>query len=1386
MSRPTSYSVSHQAGGKSSARFSVGKDGKRRLETANVKALKDLQVGLVNNARFGKMVMYSIECVGKMAVDQTTVEEIAESGCLEAALNSCLLNPKNEQLQHQVNKTLLRAGGINQACAIAISESIKQDFSSFKNSIDTHAADETLTSSADVLCMLATAPEPEGQKNRDAMKAQGIYGSVAAKLAAGEVKDPKTIAALTQVLASGANDESVAQMIIDQGVFQQLMKDMEANPDSLELAQAFCALVASAAAAGPNILAQLKKMGIPGALSQVLTRFPHDKTILKLLGDAMKGLSDSNDVAPLMAVLRDTNTKGNNGLSDEDLLKQKLEASARLAMLTMVRSNLAFFKGGNGIGDVLASYNALIQDLKHYSSPTNLNAARPLETPHLLLEAMTQTQLMLQHISQNGAETQRYAILTGGGVGNMSNALYALRAEYDLAKSRGDHRSQALLIDAVTAGIDALAALMSRKENVQYLDQEGAIAGALEAAKGLLHYPALREAILGMMIKALAHPDVLSEATLHSMLDAVLEIIRTGKIPFDPEAAKKLAQAMCLLAMDEDSERSIIDAGGIPFLMKMLEQHKDSPDVLIEVLKALELALMTKEGMDAFIKAGGEDMLRQLKKLHKDNPELCAMIDDLLNMCREYREGRGVRASVHNAGQGQAQVVSQAKPTVVDEANLMLAGLMSQLQQPQAPAQPLTPRRMGMNNMEMEEQNEGKKKQGMTNMSIEDQQVAEGLDLMSQLRAFGLGGGLGAEMIPGLGMGSMGQNDGFDPNYSNTIITTTQLIDVPQDPNSLQAQHLLNTINQVQLYITERRAAKLLSLFESLFLQLQSYDRDYLLNAVLDGLAAICEEGFECENIIAQSGGMIPFEVQPYVNMLGYSNVLNELEQGLIENQVGDRLCERTLACTDELDLAVLSDNLATILSLITRDCVTLIHVKFGLKPQINPNVETDGQPYQSSNPFLSVNARKYAVNNCILAFQEAYADLMEQRELERQQLTIQRQLEVEKMKRLTQHTLSKENEMVLARIEKAKADAHAKAVKAKQEMQARLDKARREQEDKLKQMNEQAEFRRQQQIDSILQAARAATLAKVELEKRIAEGEYGAPKARTREDILRRLDDKTKHFLISGQLVTKYNELTGPSGRHLYVTPNLEYIVYRHAGRQEIKKSQMIKLTRFLGIRQGPVCKDLDKVRARVDRERLANDDRIAQGKEVKSSQPDTPAATTYVTDDDFDPDRVDLPGMHKESMWHGAIPRRASQGDMGLAEAGDDEIPTQYGDSKYFVLLGIDHTSTEREIGFECENTETCLKIVRAYTRLYEYASTLNEFQGEDTMQMYSNPLHNITQAEAGLSAMVAKEQEKSERINQWKHDQGIIGDNFGRKANKQPTFEDLLGDDDPWANE
>eukprot|EP00461_Guttulinopsis_vulgaris_P005805 UN05820 len=78
--------------------------------------------------------------------------------------------------------------------------------------------------------------------------------------------------------------------------------------------------------------------------------------------------------------------------------------------------------------------------------------------------------------------------------------------------------------------------------------------------------------------------------------------------------------------------------------------------------------------------------------------------------------------------------------------------------------------------------------------------------------------------------------------------------------------------------------------------------------------------------------------------------------------------------------------------------------------------------------------------------------------------------------------------------------------------------------------MNEEAEARRQAQIEDILRAAQTATMAKIDLERRLADGDTGTgKKARTREDILRRMDEKVKNFLISGSLVTKHNEFTGP-----------------------------------------------------------------------------------------------------------------------------------------------------------------------------------------------------------------------------------------------------------------
>eukprot|EP00461_Guttulinopsis_vulgaris_P002586 UN02587 len=137
------------------------------------------------------------------------------------------------------------------------------------------------------------------------------------------------------------------------------------------------------------------------------------------------------------------------------------------------------------------------------------------------------------------------------------------------------------------------------------------------------------------------------------------------------------------------------------------------------------------------------------------------------------------------------------------------------------------------------------------------------------------------------------------------------------------------------------------------------------------------------------------------------------------------------------------------------------------------------------------------------------------------------------------------------------------------------------------------------------------------------------------------------------------------------------------------------------------------------------------------------------------------------------------------GIEDDDNDDIPTAHSDSPFFVLIGIDYNGKEREIGFECDTPEMCRRIVRAYTRLYEYSSTLNEFHSEDTMQMHSNPLYNITKAEKGLAKFVENEREKSERIAAWKQVNGIVGD-VGRGGKKEQTFEDLLGDDDPWKDE
>ena len=845
-----------------------------------MKALRDLKQGMDSNAKFGKMVMYSVECMGRMAVDQVSVEEIAQSGCIQSALTACNQNAKTHQVQHAVNTALLRACR-DDHCINEVSKAINCDFSSFALSLSAHNDRDTTLSTTQLLGKLARAPPPEGPRNIAEMKRLGIYDLLAQKVMECPEDDLELLAALADTLATGADDPVIAQMLIDKGVFQKLLNVLAKNPSNKPLARAVANLIAQACLAGDHIVAQLKNMGALGVLAKALQAIPNDKELTDAVARALAFLTDANDLAQVVASLSLPNQSW-------DAL---CAATARLAALTLVPAHLSYFKSGAGS-------DKLVQVLRQA-------LAAGFTLPYSV-DAATQSMLAMSRICKGG-EHNVYGLMRAGAVAAMTETLRAL---LKAAQSTTDPGMLSQLQDAILAGLAAIQAMMTRKENMSHMEDHGAILAAIYAAMPFIKNEAIANALVDLCVAALQFPDTLSDATKQAMIEAML-----GVLVHHADNAALVARALDALnrlAGSADEELAIIDGGIVRKAMAALKKHDANRDVVKAALIALDLAVMLPEGLDDINEDQLNKILNKLKKDYGDDDEICDLMDALK---------KGIAVNIQG-GAGDHDDITNTN------------------QQAPTPADPLG-------------------------------------------ALSGVGNGLGGDMNDILN--KLKQLAGKETN------TTTHIKDIQNEPpyapwanNPLNttanenatpplALHIMESFNKIQQYLTERRAAKLLNMFEVLCHQPQTYDRDYLVNAVLDAIGAIAEEASQAEAAFVSSNGAVDAETKAMLHPdgSGVSIVLRDLESGIVQYSMGERVCDRILKATSDEDVIVLSDNFATLLSLVDRDSCRVVSGHSGLQPQSQANVGTEETPYQTCNPHVDVAQRKAAITDARKALED-------------------------------------------------------------------------------------------------------------------------------------------------------------------------------------------------------------------------------------------------------------------------------------------------------------------------------------------------------------------------------------------------------------------------------
>eukprot|EP00461_Guttulinopsis_vulgaris_P007250 UN07298 len=227
---------------------------------------------------------------------------------------------------------------------------------------------------------------------------------------------------------------------------------------------------------------------------------------------------------------------------------------------------------------------------------------------------------------------------------------------------------------------------------------------------------ARRHQLIQSVLSYLAGFDNLTDEQMSLMLNDLLALISTGISPERAGDAQRVALAMCMIAVDEDIERAIVEAGAVDFLMDMINTHKNDKEVVRQALEALELALMTNEGMDRFIELGGQDWLLQLREYYHDDEDLCQLIDNLTNMCREFVHGQEILAAQGGAIQqnGLTTNAQQGQAGQLNDQFSMFGALLGGMN-PDGTGGPNGAQRQGMTNLDMEDVNGQNRRQGMNN-----------------------------------------------------------------------------------------------------------------------------------------------------------------------------------------------------------------------------------------------------------------------------------------------------------------------------------------------------------------------------------------------------------------------------------------------------------------------------------------------------------------------------------------------------------------------------------------------------------------------------------------------------------------------------------------------
>lgn len=644
-------------------------------ESPTMKTFKELASGIRTNAKFGRLVVYSAECAGRLANNDTSVEELVNSGCLTALFHALSMNPNNRELLGTVNGVILRAASKHPNYA-PLASCVASHANILAHALKSHSGD-TLKST---LAVIQTFTRPKSMNlsqtgvNDSVLESYhtaGVWEAVSDLLEMrlqaekiGDYVDEEEMNALVEALATSSTNPKVSSLLVTRTeLFRSILARAEANTGNAALVQAVSTLIATSALTMTSsipeasseepqhqrdILVQLK---VKDFLVKAAHLYPHNQRILACASQVLRQLASPQDVIKtvnaLVTYLPQTSTLTPT-LYTEEQVQHASNVLASLSGLLLVDKHASAFLTANG---PLATYDLLKRILAEDGTRlpgTNIMGLSPSQ-----LSAISATSAALSRaaghptLSDRAKEGRVYAMVTGKA------PKAVLASVVKLSSDAQELVGAAVAAGGLTASVEITEALSARA--AAFASTTNVLTGLIPSAKYIPFF------IKNDVLPATAR----SAAAFISVMGPMLGV--SDDVSNLAESAISLASTIAVRCPpDGAAGREALSAlrSVAPCLVAVLHAAMESSDpraieivsrALVSATYIMKAGIIEGngvcQGMNAFIEAGGIAGvvgLLQHPILSGDSYATSVAIDAVISLCCD----EGARELMGNFGVG--------------------------------------------------------------------------------------------------------------------------------------------------------------------------------------------------------------------------------------------------------------------------------------------------------------------------------------------------------------------------------------------------------------------------------------------------------------------------------------------------------------------------------------------------------------------------------------------------------------------------------------------------------------------------------------------------------------------------------------------------------------